>query len=246
MQFCPGCGFRIEKEAFCPSCGLEQVPLSDYPMMRQIPPETAGGRRQMPGVEDGDRPKKKGLGGRLFKSKITNKKQGAGERRRGDVEELQEQPDTFVSKLKSDMVKTREATKRFDEKDIKEHKAMAALAYCNVLVFVPLFSCKDSDYVKFHIRQGMNVFAATVLTFLVKSIFVELVEMTPIPEVLIKFLALVVSLPFYAVFIVLAGLSLLGLIYAAFGKAKELPYLGKFNLIGADDTAPVDSEEEDG
>ncbi len=259
MQFCPGCGFRIEDESFCPSCGLKQVPLSNYPMASQIP--SAPAYKEMPGVEDGDEPRKRNSKPAIpeenRKPGLFSKKKAKAEKKpvaakgflrrksKPDEEEAEEVEevvaDNIVSRLKSETAKASDATKGFDEKDVKGNKGMAALSYCSALVFIPLFVSKDSEYVKYHIRQGMNVFATTVLAFLLKSICVEVVEMTPLPEFLIGILSIVVSLPFYAAFIALAGLSLLGIFYVLRGKAKELPYIGKFNLIGSDDT-PIDDE----
>lgn len=219
MPFCPNCGLELHTENFCPSCG-ERNPCA--PKGTPPPP------RYDEIYEEPRRKRKQGLFGRgKGKGRPPAENDQVGHRESGLAVKIQ--------KVKADTKATVDSSGDFDEEDIRSHRVFAVLSYLSILVLVPLCACRESPYVKFHVKQGINLVAATIVTLIGRSIFVELVEMLRWPDVLTGLLSVIVSLPFIALLLGIAALSILGIVYVMRGKAKALPYLGGINLLPADD-----------
>ncbi len=93
----------------------------------------------------------------------------------------------------------------------QEEKAMAVLAYLWILVLIPLLIKKDSDFCRFHVKQGLVLFLA--------SLGVMVLGMIPL-------LGWLIILPFG--WLIITILSILGIINALQGKKWEMPYVGKY------------------
>ena len=107
------------------------------------------------------------------------------------------------AKLK-EMNNTPDITDQFDPADINDNKIMAVLAYLGWLVLIPLIASK-SRFAKFHANQGLVLFIAGFLAII------------PLVGWIISILAFI--------------FAILGIINAVNGKAKQLPIIGKFQLI---------------
>lgn len=103
-----------------------------------------------------------------------------------------------------------EEAKKFDPKDIADNKVLAALSYLFILFLIPLLTKKDSPFAMFHARQGLVVFVGWVIVWIVGLI--------PVLGWIIGFLGT----------ILLAIISLIGLIKALQGEAWELPIVGEY------------------
>lgn len=108
---------------------------------------------------------------------------------------------------------TADTTADYDKKDIEDNKIMAILAYIGILFLVPLLAAKDSKFARFHTSQGLVLFLLGLAGALVLII--------PILGWLVSAL----------VFIATLVLMILGIINVCQGKAKELPIIGKINLL---------------
>ncbi len=53
--------------------------------------------------------------------------------------------------------------------EITETTIMAALSYLSILVFIPFLTQKHNPFVMFHVKQGLLVFAITLLAWVVGS-----------------------------------------------------------------------------
>ncbi len=51
-----------------------------------------------------------------------------------------------------------------------QDKIMLILAYLGILALIPLLTVKDSDYVKWHARQGLALFGAAIVLMVVSVI----------------------------------------------------------------------------
>lgn len=100
----------------------------------------------------------------------------------------------------------------FDPADIEKNKTIAGLAY--LIFFLPLISCPDSRYGKFHANQGLLL----LIFGLVGSFFLGLIP-------IIGWLLAI----FYPIVILVFGI--MGLVNGFQGKAKRLPLFGKINII---------------
>ncbi|OCT14420.1 hypothetical protein A8709_26810 [Paenibacillus pectinilyticus] len=100
----------------------------------------------------------------------------------------------------------------YDATDIQSNKGMAILAY--ILFFVPLIAAKDSKYAWYHANQGLTLFLTGVIVNVVLGI--------------IPFIGwLLLPLANLAVVI----LAVLGIVAAAQGQVKPLPYIGSYTLL---------------
>lgn len=160
---------------------------------------------------------------------------------------LEEQKNDENKKSKSFEEKTRETvdkimdtkdnTKDYDKKDIESNKVMAILAYFGPLSFIPYFAAKESKFAQYHAKQGLNLF---IIEFVIGLISYFLYLIFRIPNFCnvggIEYLCgvkppLWLSVPIDFVQLIVGIVALVGLIYAAQGKAKEVPIIGKIKII---------------
>lgn len=136
------------------------------------------------------------------------------------------------SKL-SGLNNTADTSGAYDAKDISDNKFMAILAYLSLLWLIPFFAKKDSPFVHYHCRQGLNLLIVEVAYTVVSGILSAVIR-TPhyiygvyygsyTPAWLSTILWLI-SVP-------IVILAVLGIVNVAKGKAKELPVIGKFNIL---------------
>lgn len=115
---------------------------------------------------------------------------------------------------------TKDSTSEFDPNDIQQNKVMAILAYLSWLVLIPLFAAKESKFARYHCNQGIMLAIAEIIVWVIFGI------LSIIPYVGWFFIVLnsLISL-------VCLVFAVTGIINAANGKAKELPFIGKFNIL---------------
>lgn len=88
---------------------------------------------------------------------------------------------------------------------------MAILSYIGPLVIVSYLTSKDEPFVKFHIKQGLVLFAIEVVLWVLSMPF----------YIMLWFLMPLINLA-------LLVLSIIGIVNASQGKQKELPLVGQF------------------
>ena len=116
---------------------------------------------------------------------------------------------------------TKDHTVEFDVKDIEAGRFLSVLAYCWIFVLIPVFAAKDNEFVRFHRRQGL-------LLFIIQTVYAATISLIlGLCRVTVGNIGVVtVGLLLYAGLIIFAAASVLGIINAAKGRAKELPYIG--------------------
>lgn len=119
---------------------------------------------------------------------------------------------TELEKKVNEAFNTADTTKDFDQADIDKNKFMAILCYLWILILIPFFSAKDSKFVKFHLNQA--------LCMIVFCIILAVLSMLPFIGGIISFVADIVAVL----------LMLMGILNAARGEAKELPFVGRFTI----------------
>ncbi len=112
----------------------------------------------------------------------------------------------------------------FDSEDIRENKAMAALAYLGALVAVPLFFAKDSRFARFHAGQGLALFLASVAYSVGLG---ALRTLLPVYSWGIYYLLQVLRMAGMG----FGVLSVMGIVNVMNGEARELPVVGKWKLL---------------
>ncbi len=117
----------------------------------------------------------------------------------------------------SNLNNTPDSTGAFNPNDISNNKVMAILAYFGILVLVPLFAAKESPFARFHANQGLVLFVASIVCYIVAAVLTSISS----------WLGLIGTI----LYIVIVVLAIIGIINAATGKAKQLPLIGGIQLI---------------
>ncbi len=120
-----------------------------------------------------------------------------------------------LDKVEDQFKNTADSTAEFDPADISSNKVMAILAYFGILVLIPIFAAKNSKFARFHSNQGLILF----LVALIVGILVNVLS-----KIHLGFIAWLLDV---VVFI----FAIVGIINAAQGKAKELPFIGKYRIL---------------
>ncbi|MBE6936592.1 MAG: zinc ribbon domain-containing protein [Ruminococcaceae bacterium] len=118
-----------------------------------------------------------------------------------------------------------DSTAAYPMGDIQKNKGMAVLGYLGLLFLIPLLAAKDSPFARFHTNQGLVIFLCSAAYEIVQKILVGVASLVFLPlggilEVVLEILSLV-----FLVYVIL------GVVYAAKGKAKELPIVGKIHIL---------------
>ncbi|HBG00173.1 MAG TPA: hypothetical protein DDW87_01170 [Firmicutes bacterium] len=103
-------------------------------------------------------------------------------------------------------------TRVFTAEDIEKNKTMAGLAY--LLFFLPLITCPESQYAKFHANQSLLLWITGIAGGFILG--------------LIPIIGWII-LPFFSIACVILGV--IGLVNGLNGVAKELPIIGKYTLL---------------
>ncbi|HLD31547.1 MAG TPA: DUF4870 domain-containing protein [Patescibacteria group bacterium] len=100
--------------------------------------------------------------------------------------------------------------KTFEAKDIEENKALAIIGYLGLLCLLPLLLKKDSPYAKYHGIQG--------LVLCIFWVIINAVGIIPVLGWMIAVLGNILCLL----------LMIVGMLHAANGEGKELPFIGQY------------------
>ena len=110
---------------------------------------------------------------------------------------------------------------QFSKKDIEDGKLMGILSYIGILCLIPYLTEKENEFVKYHAKQGLNLFLIEIICSAGLSIIGGMLWL------LIGLIALVSS----CVGLLALALSIMGIVNVCNGEAKELPIINKFKLI---------------
>lgn len=126
---------------------------------------------------------------------------------------------------------TPDSTAAFNPVDIQQNKFMAVLSYIGLLALIPYFGAKQSPYAQYHAKQGMNLMLVDIgvgiLSFLFGLIKVTRTYLFYEYRVTPGWVLGIQTI----LYLIVLAFSILGIVNAAQGKAKELPIIGKFVKI---------------
>ncbi len=111
-------------------------------------------------------------------------------------------------------------TPDFSQDDIQQNRVYAILGYFGILVLVPLLGAKNSPFARFHARQSLilllvNIVGRTLLFIL------QAIAYFKVLQVLLFLINGVLAIALFAA-------TIMGIIYAAQGKAKDVPGMNLF------------------
>ncbi len=115
---------------------------------------------------------------------------------------------------------TPDTTAEYDAADIEQNKVMALLSYLWILFLVPLFLAKESRFARYHANQGITLAIAGTVIDLIGGL------LSAIPVV-----GWIIGIPFYLAGLAVLALTVIGILNAVKGRAKELPIIGKYTLL---------------
>lgn len=111
-----------------------------------------------------------------------------------------------------------------NRKSADNSKITAVLAYLGILVLVPFFLEKKPSFVKFHVGQGITLFALEIVYGIIYRFLAMAVLMV---SWRLYFIVRIIG----AVALVFPVLAVIGIINVVNGQEKELPAVGKIRLV---------------
>ena len=115
-------------------------------------------------------------------------------------------------------------TEEFEKEDIEKNKVMSVLAYIWWLVIVTIVAAPNSKFARFHANQGLILAIALTVFSILAGILTGVLGWIPV-------VGWIVSAVFWLIDAAIFALMLYLIITTAQGKAKELPFIGKFKIL---------------
>lgn len=139
--------------------------------------------------------------------------------------------DTFKN-FSSEINSPVDHTNSFDKKDIENNKGISVLSYLGFLFLVPYFAAQKSRFARFHAKQGMVLFifefAVNVIMAILKAIFNVIYYGTFTVFTWIRIPNIILTSVHSLLGLAALALTIIGIVNVVQGKAKELPFIGKF------------------
>ncbi|OQC00744.1 MAG: Double zinc ribbon [Firmicutes bacterium ADurb.Bin099] len=140
------------------------------------------------------------------------------------------QPQKGAKETFEDINKTPDSTDEYDPEEIETFKGICIVAYLGILVLIPTLCFPKIKFVRYHSNQGLILAIINIAFSMVISFFNFIVRLI-VADWLRVFLAIIVGIISFAGAVVLLYLVVTGIINAAKGRAKELPFIGKFRIL---------------
>ncbi len=123
---------------------------------------------------------------------------------------------------------TPDTTAAYTQEDISSNKGMAILAYLSWLVLIPLFAAKNSPFAKYHTSQGFTLWLAGIVWNVVSWLLSKVFSLIPFLGGILNLLLGLIS---FAIGIAILVLAIIGIVNAAKGLARELPFIGGIKIL---------------
>lgn len=209
-KFCTKCGAQMADDAqFCPACGAKVEQQSQNTQQTYTDPNQGA---QQPNQ---------------------NQQQNWGQQNQN-----QQTWDQKVNQGAQNFAKATQMndyTNRFHPNDIAYNKGFSVLSYIGFLALIPFLSQrgKGSPYTRFHATQGMYLLLCDIAVSIVNLLLglirvseryfgVAIYSYVPWPIRVIQALLSIATLAY----------SVLGIVFAATGQARDLPLVGKLRKLG--------------
>lgn len=122
----------------------------------------------------------------------------------------------MVEEIKPEETKTEE---KKETSSIDENKLWGILSYISLLCLIPLLTKKDNDFVYFHAKQGLVLFGAEIIVYIISSILRASIWSWGVLSIL--------NVVFTLLNLGLVVLAILGIVNVIQNQKKELPLIGK-------------------
>ena len=129
-----------------------------------------------------------------------------------------------------DFIDTKDHHKEFNSEEVKKYKTASIISYIPLvcLYYIATNKYKESNYLKFHVNQGVTITLGFVIIFFVDKILSSIFSSG---SLVINNTPGLISIMLYILYFVLLLAMFFGIINTANGLSKEIPIIGKFKLI---------------
>lgn len=110
--------------------------------------------------------------------------------------------------------------------DGTESKLLAILSYLGILVLIPLFSPKHSNFSHFHMKQGTVLMVAFIVARVLNWISTMRFQATGVMMVILSGITFLSMMIIFFIYI----MRIRGIIHVIQGKEEEVPIIGKYAL----------------
>lgn len=142
--------------------------------------------------------------------------------------EAKEDAKETAEKIRKKWNSAEDHTAEYDKKDIAENKYFSLLGYFGLLVLLPLIFASHSRFAKFHANQALVLLIVRLTYVVFTGCIVAMIALSSTG------FAIFVGLIFALCYLVLFVLWVQGIANAADGKARELPFIGTWELLDLD------------
>lgn len=143
----------------------------------------------------------------------------------GSASPYQEQENNNNYKKEHTDFGQKDFTHLYNQSDIQQNIFQAILSYLGILILIPVFTARNSPFVRFHLNQSIVLILTSFAWGIINSIISSIgIYSMAIFGWFFKLNSLTVP-------IIIFILLIMGIVYAAQGKAKEIPILGKIKII---------------
>ncbi len=125
--------------------------------------------------------------------------------------------------------------------DVQANRGIAWLSYCGLLLLVPLFARKNSEYCKFHVKQGATLLAVEIAYSILQAIMMAIIKAIFPGELKYSLITgyyyansaatNIFSILFSCGFVFLGVLAIIGIVNAATGKKNKLLLVGQIPWV---------------
>jgi uncharacterized membrane protein len=123
---------------------------------------------------------------------------------------------------------------KFTKEEIESGKGMSILAYIGILSLIPFFAEKKNKFVVYHAKQGLNLFICEAIFGVGFGIIASIITAITVGSLnlgLLFVLPIILGVIGWAFGIFFLVMSIMGIVQACSGEAKELPIIGKIKIV---------------
>lgn len=128
----------------------------------------------------------------------------------------------FSEKVKEIINDVADESASFSQDEKEKGKGLSVISYISALSLISYFVEKENKFVKYHAKQGLNLFIIEIIGDVALSILSMIFGWH------LRFIPNILSTVFG---VCTFALSLIGIINVLNGKAKELPVINKIKII---------------
>ena len=127
-------------------------------------------------------------------------------------------------------VNTEDHKSEYNELEVKQNKTPSLLTYIPLVSLYYILSgkYKNSEYLKFHVNQGLNITILTVIVFFISETINMIFSRN---SLVLNSTPVILSFIIYTLYFVIFLGILFGVINTSNGNSKELPLIGKIKLL---------------